>query len=86
MVSLHLENDCLQLRVLPDWAERVAAEDRPFLKELLIDWKRRAASDPQELFEQVLSAGVGPLAVQSVWSNLSHPNGIVEQLRGLMNI
>jgi hypothetical protein len=75
----------LQLSVAPGWREDVAGEDREFITELLADWKLRLTSDPEELFEEILSVSLGPLTVQDAGADIESHEGLADAVGGFVS-
>jgi hypothetical protein len=59
---------CLIIFVSPLRATIVAAEDQPYIDDLLSDFIERAAIDPIALFQQISNLSVGPLITHKIGS------------------
>jgi hypothetical protein len=65
------ETGSLRFLVHPELRSIVEGEDLVYIEDLLRDFLERAKQDPEALFKQLSSLGVGPLVVNVVGSNLS---------------
>jgi hypothetical protein len=64
----------LLFRVHPKWRAIVQSEDLVYLQSLTSDFQVRAKLHPADLFQQLSSLEVGPLATQVVGADLrDHP-------------
>jgi len=65
----------LRIQVHPDWRSFVDQADRDYVESLFADFRTRAESDPNALFQQLASLGVGPVLTHETGSNISdHPH------------
>jgi hypothetical protein len=82
----HVDHDGLKLRIAPEWTTLVEDADRDYLTEVLTDWKKRATSDPQGLFNQIATLSVGPLVVRQVGSRLSESPYLLDLVKDFQEI
>jgi hypothetical protein len=61
----------LRFRVHPEFRTIVLEDDLPYLESLLSDFLERAKKDPEALFKQISSLGVGPLVTYEAGTPLS---------------
>jgi hypothetical protein len=64
------ENGSLRFLIHPELRSIVEGEDLAYIEDLLQDFLERAKQDPEALFKQLSSLGVGPLVVNEIGSNL----------------
>ncbi len=70
VIILFLRTESGTLRVFShqDWRTIVHFKDHNYVRDLLDDFKERARSSPDALFQQVASLSVGPLVTYAVGS------------------
>jgi hypothetical protein len=73
LLDLDFDNDQLKLKLYvdPHWRELVQTEDRDYLESLLKDLVERAQQEPETIFKQLSSLGVGPVVTAEVGTNFS---------------
>ncbi len=71
-----------------DWPSLVQHKDLEYIRDLLADFKERARSSPEALFEQVSSLSVGPLVTYAVGSrsDLNTSAGLLRACKGMADI
>jgi hypothetical protein len=72
------EDESLQFFIHPEWRTIVQEEDLAYIEALLRDFIDRAKMNPEALFKQISSLGVGPLVAQRVGSDVSESPSIQE--------
>jgi hypothetical protein len=72
LLQLNNEDDQyrLELFINPKWPEFVHEEDRKYIESLLKDLVERAQPEPEMLFKQLCSLGVGPIVTVEVRAGL----------------
>ncbi len=75
LLALRDREGNLHFLVHPDLPTIVQGEDLLYIQSLLEDFLLRATQEPEALFKQLSSLGVGPLITQVVGSNIAdHPS------------
>lgn len=77
-----------RLRVFlhPGWREFARASDHQYIEALIEDFKGRAKSDPEMLFQQASSLSVGPLVTSETGRLNSDASAKPNMLQGLLEI
>lgn len=68
----------LRFLVHPELRSIIQKEDLPYTESLLIDFLERSKQEPDALFKQLSSLGVGTLVTQDVGMDLDTNDGIRE--------
>jgi hypothetical protein len=68
----------LRLLIHPEFRALLQDEDRAYFQALLIDLPERAKLQPDALFKQLCSLGVGPLVTQTVGEDLTGNPALLE--------
>ena len=68
IVFLCTESGALRVLSHQDWRTIVQSKDRDYVRDLLDDFKERARSSPEALFQQAASLSVGPVVTYAVGS------------------
>jgi hypothetical protein len=71
LLALRDAEGSLRFRVHPELRSIVHEDDLAYLESLLSDFVGRAKKDPEALFKQISSLGVGPLLTYEAGSALS---------------
>jgi hypothetical protein len=75
LIVVRAEDETLRFLLHPEWRTVIQHEDLPYFESLLSDFLERAKVDPEPLFNQLCSLGVGPLVTREAGLSLSnHPN------------
>jgi hypothetical protein len=76
----------LRFLIHPELRAVVRENDLPYIQSLLLDFQERAKLNPEALFKQLSSLGVGPLVTHEVGTSISeHPN-LLEMCSNFMQI
>lgn len=71
VLAISDSRDDLHFFVNPEWPAIVQDEDSEYIESLLRDWVDRAGMQPEALFKQLSSLGVGPLLTREDGDDLS---------------
>lgn len=86
LLVLRDEQGKLSFFVNPEWRTIVDDQDLDYIKSLIEDLLERAKVDPDPLFTQITSLGVGPIVAQEVGSSLDNSQQIQKLRLGLVEL
>ena len=78
LLALRDREGNLRLLIHPEFRALLQDEDRAYFQALLIDLPERAKLQPDALFKQLCSLGVGPLVTQTVGEDLTGNPALLE--------
>lgn len=80
LLVLKDEQDKLRFFVNPEWRTIALEQDSEYIKTLIEDLLERSKVDPDALFKQITSLGVGPIVAEEVGSSLDNSQ-LIQKLR-----
>jgi hypothetical protein len=86
LLVLRNEKGSLNILVHPDWRSIVQYEDLEYFDCLFRDFLERAETDPDDLFKQVSSLGVGPIVTKDIGMNLQERPFLQRLFAELVNL
>ena len=78
MVLVLLPHSELKIRLHPNWRRIVEIDDWQYTIDLVDDFRERMHVDPEVLFAQVQTLGVGPLITYAIGTDLRRDRALME--------